>query len=161
MASSEGKAATALITAVPQRLTGTWAGSGGDADRTLAVNVALTEAANGDLSGSGTIGLLGMAPDDFTVISGNRSSLSVVLSIQVPTFVPFVLTATYVPNDAMSGELNGSGFSGFPLSFTRTTPMSAAAAAHDPRASVTFVARTATHADDFFDHLFPNPTAAR
>jgi hypothetical protein len=118
-ATCEGKSGTSnVVVAVP--VSGSWSGSGTDQGVTVLIDVTLQEAANGYLSGSGTIGVPGQVLDDFTVTTGLRRYEDVDFTMVVPGYEPFIFSGTYYPNDAMGGVINESGFENFPMTFTRT-----------------------------------------
>lgn len=149
-ATCEGKNGSSnVVVAVP--VSGSWSGSTYYQGRTLVIDVTLHEAANGYLSGSGTIGVPGQVLDDFTVIAGRRTYEHVEFTMAVAGYEPFVFSGTYYPNDAMGGVINESGFENFPMNFTRTAWPSPAPL--DLATTRMRVGASARSDEDFLDRL--------
>jgi hypothetical protein len=108
----------------PNGVTGTWSGFGSDGSLDLEIILdPLLEASDGSLSGSGTVGVPGTTPDDFTITAGQRSGADVFFEMTVSGFTPFNFTGTWDGANLMDGVINESGFVDFPMTFNRTSAL--------------------------------------
>jgi len=133
LASAGAVCSVVPVTVIPT-VTGSWTGSVGVAGGLAVLRMTVTEVLSGDQEGevSGTGSSSGQAGTLPMTITGTRTDVSVTLVLSISGFPSTQFDGVFAGNNKIDGHLNGSGFTGTPITFERELGAPANMQADDP-----------------------------